>query len=450
MKLQHVSGNIVHKLPKNVRSLELIYENSRKRYTQRWVWILLGVLGVFMFLPWTQNIRSTGFVTTIDQEDRPQNIVSQIPGKILKWHVREGDYVKAGDTLLQLGEVKDEYLDPKLVERTQTQIDENANKARFYNDKIGTTDLQIATLQQQLELKLHSLTNKRAQIERKISAKKVELDAAQVELKQGADQLERAKIMLEKEAISRFDYERRNGAYVKAMSALTDKQNELDNFKQDLTLNTIEVSNTRQEYAEKIAKTQGDRFSISTSVAEANEKIAVLSNKKQSIERRADYYFLLAPQDGQVIKAKKSGLGEIVKEGEMIVEIVPQNIRYAVEMFVNPVDLPLVDTGQKVRFIFDGFPAVVFSGWPNASTGTFGGKILAVESNRSINGKFRVLVSEDKEDRPWPKGLKLGNGANGIALLNNVPIWYELWRNINGFPADYYEHNTDKNATNKK
>jgi RsmE family RNA methyltransferase len=27
----------------------------------------------------------------------------------------------------------------------------------------------------------------------------------------------------------------------------------------------------------------------------------------------------------------------------------------------------------------------------------------------------------------------------GISLLKNVPIWYELWRNINGFPPDYYQ-----------
>jgi adhesin transport system membrane fusion protein len=24
-------------------------------------------------------------------------------------------------------------------------------------------------------------------------------------------------------------------------------------------------------------------------------------------------------------------------------------------------------------------------------------------------------------------------------LLSDVPIWYELWRNINGFPPDYYK-----------
>ena len=96
--------------------------------------------------------------------------------------------------------------------------------------------------------------------------------------------------------------------------------------------------------------------------------------------------------------------------------------------------------------MFDGFPAIVFSGWPNSSYGTFGGKIVAFENNISPNGLFRVLVAEDREDRKWPQQLKIGSGAQGIALLQNVQIWYELWRNVNGFPPDYYQL---KDATGK-
>jgi hypothetical protein len=106
-------------------------------------------------------------------------------------------------------------------------------------------------------------------------------------------------------------------------------------------------------------------------------------------------------------------------------------------------DIPLVTIGQKVRFVFDGFPAIVFSGWPKNSYGTFGGKVVAIEKALGKNGTFRILVAEDPEDRKWPAQLPLGAGANGIALLKNVPIYYELWRNINGFPPDYY---TDKDT----
>jgi hypothetical protein len=150
-------------------------------------------------------------------------------------------------------------------------------------------------------------------------------------------------------------------------------------------------------------------------------------------------YYIIAPQSGQIVQARNTGIGEVVKEGEMLVHIVPDRIDYAVEMYVRPADLPLVATGQKVRFLFDGFPAIVFSGWPEASYGTYQGIVSAIETDVSANGKFKLMVSEDKAYRPWPKELRMGAGANGIALLKNVRLWYELWRNINSFPPDYYK-----------
>jgi hypothetical protein len=153
----------------------------------------------------------------------------------------------------------------------------------------------------------------------------------------------------------------------------------------------------------------------------------------------------MATQDGQVIRAQKAGIGEIIKDGEELLTVVPTGNKYAVEMFVRPVDLPLLSPGQSVRFIFDGFPAIIFAGgWPNQSFGTFAGKILAVENTINDNGLFRVIVVEDPASKKWPSQIKMGAGAQGIALLNDVPLWYELWRNINGFPADFYQVKKDK------
>jgi hypothetical protein len=134
----------------------------------------------------------------------------------------------------------------------------------------------------------------------------------------------------------------------------------------------------------------------------------------------------------------------------MLVEIVPDKAEYAVELFIEPADLPLISRGQQVQFIFDGFPAIVFSGWPQSSYGTFSGKVLSVENAVSTNGKFRILVVEDSSaKKKWPAQLKIGTGARGFALLKNVPLYYELWRNINGFPPDYYQPSTVKKQAEK-
>jgi hypothetical protein len=104
-------------------------------------------------------------------------------------------------------------------------------------------------------------------------------------------------------------------------------------------------------------------------------------------------------------------------------------------------DFPLMRVGKKVRFVFDGWPAFVFSGWPGASFGTYQGNVVAIDNIISENGKYRLLVAPDNSEKPWPKELRPGSGANAIAMLNTVPLWYELWRQLNGFPPDYYDPN---------
>jgi hypothetical protein len=97
-------------------------------------------------------------------------------------------------------------------------------------------------------------------------------------------------------------------------------------------------------------------------------------------------------------------------------------------------DVPLLARGRKVRLQFDGWPVLQFSGWPNASVGTFGGLVQVIDYVASSNGEYRILVIPDPSEEPWPVLLRLGSGVNGWVMLNDVPIWYEIWRQINGFP----------------
>ena len=100
--------------------------------------ILIGIFIVFllsMFLPWTQNIRSNGYVTTLNPYDKPQNIQSLVGGKINKWFVKEGDIVNVGDTIVSLTEAKTEYLDPDLLANTKLQQDAKLKSVDAYTEK---------------------------------------------------------------------------------------------------------------------------------------------------------------------------------------------------------------------------------------------------------------------------------------------------------------------------
>jgi multidrug efflux pump subunit AcrA (membrane-fusion protein) len=422
----------------NLSAYDRIYLITRQSNVRRWVLgTFIGVM-VFLFLPWTQNIRARGSVTTLRQEQRPQEIPTIIPGKVAKWYVKEGDFVSAGDTIIQLTEVKDDYFDPQLLERTKEQIDAKAQAVESSRSKTGTTDQQIEALKLALDLKVRDMDNKINQQLFKIRSDSMELLAAINDLNIKSEQFRRQRVMYDSGLASLVQLEQRNQAYQESSAKKVSAEIKFNNSKQEYGRLQIERNGEIQQYLEKISKAEGDRFTALSQAQTGEGEIAKLRNQYMNYTVRSGLYTITAPQSGQIVKAKKAGIGEILKEGEIIIEIVPRDIDYAIEMYVRPVDLPLLARGQKVRLLFDGFPAIVFSGWPQASYGTFGGEVAAVESSVSNNGMFRVLIREDTTDKPWPRQLMMGTGAQGIALLKDVPIWYELWRNINGFPPDYY------------
>jgi len=427
-----------------------IYQGNKKSKVKYWFYGIMIFLIAFLFLPWTQNIKANGDITTLYQEQRPQDINSPIPGKIVKWYVKEGDFVKKGDTILQISEVKEDYLDPNLVGRTQEQVEAKKGAINYYEEKVVTTGSQISALNQARDLKIEQLNNKIAQLQNKLTAESAELSAAENEFALVEDQYIRQQKMYKEGLVSQTQLQQRNLSFQNAQAKKIMLENKIAQTKQEFTNIRIEINSIQQDYTEKISKAEGERFQSYSQIATGQGDLAKLENQVTNYTIRNGMYIITAPQDGQIVQAKKSGIGEILKEGEQLMVIVPKKINYAVEMYVRPIDLPLINIGNKVRFMFDGFPAIVFSGWPEGSYGTFGGKVVAYENTISSNGKFRVLVAEDTTDQKWPTQLKIGSGAQGIALIKDVPIWYELWRNINGFPPDYYSTIDGKKTEKEK
>lgn len=428
-----------------LQSLENIYHINKKSNVAKWFLFTFLAFVFIMFLPWTQNIKTQGNVNTLFQEQRPQKLNSPIPGRIIKWYVKNGDVVKKGDTILQISEIKDDYLDPLLVERTQEQVQAKKGVREYYNAKISTTENQIAAITASKDLKLNQIKIKIAQLQNKLKAEQAELTAVNNELKIAQDQLNRQNKMYEEGLVSLTQLQQRNVSYQNALAKKTSAENKLAQTQQEITSQNIEQNAVIQEYTEKLSKTEGDRFQSMGQVAGSTGDIAKLENQVATYKVRKGLYYILATQDGQITQLTKAGIGEIVKDAETIGIIVPKKIDYIAEIYVKPVDLPLIRENQKVMLTFDGFPAIVFSGWPNSSYGTFSGKIIAIENSISENGLFKAIVAEDKTQKRWPPNMKIGTGASGIAILNDVPIWYEIWRNINGFPPDYYQVNTQKN-----
>ena len=212
----------------------------------------------------------------------------------------------------------------------------------------------------------------------------------------------------------------------------------------------LERKRSQAEYADKISKSQSDMYTAQSSQFDASAQVTKLENTYSNYKMRNNLLFITAPQSGYINKALVGGIGETFKEGEKLLSIMPSQYELAIDTYVRPIDLPLIHIGEKVRVQFDGWPAIVFSGWPNVSYGTYGAKVVAIENFISENGKYRILLAPDEDDHTWPTAIRVGSGAKTIALLEDVPIWFELWRQINSFPPNYYQPTDVSKESEKK
>jgi len=398
---------------------------------------IVGIIAVF--LPWTQNISGTGSVTTLKPDQRPQTVQTAIAGRIEKWYVQEGDYVQKGDTILYITEIKDEYFDPDLVKNTGNQVNAKKMSLDSYSGKVSTLSIQIQAIENERKLKLEQSQNKILQAILKIKSDSMDLEAVKTQIKIANTQFNRS-TQLNKEGLKPLtDLEEKRLKLQEVEAKIITQENKLLTSKNEYINAKVEINRIIAEYAEKLSKTKGDQFTALSSQFDTEAQVNKLENQYANYSIRNGLYYIKAPQDGYINRALQSGLGETIKEGTPIVSIMPSKYDIAVETFVNPIDLPLIRKGDKVRIWFDGWPTIVFSGWPDMSYGTFGGRIVAIENFISPNGKYRILVSPDQNEDKWPKQLSIGAGAQTIALLDNVPIWFEAWRTLNGFPPNYYK-----------
>jgi multidrug efflux pump subunit AcrA (membrane-fusion protein) len=174
--------------------------------------------------------------------------------------------------------------------------------------------------------------------------------------------------------------------------------------------------------------------------------INISQNLRQVIE---------SPRNGVVLSVQATD-GTYLRPGSLICVIIPETDSRFVELLMDGNDMPLVRPrrtdasgqvipGSDVRLQFEGWPAIQFVGWPSVAVGTFGAEVVFIDPADDGKGSFRVVVAPKPDvltrdgvtkEEFWPNNryLRQGVRANGWVLLDNVPLWKEIWRQINGFP----------------
>ncbi len=289
---------------------------------------------LFHAVPWLQTAAGTGQIVALDPADRPQAISVLVDGRINRWHVQDGDTVKAGDPILEVTDV-----DPEFITR---------------------------------------LTAERRSLAHRLDATRAATETA------------------------KLDVVRQQRLFDEGLSSRKE----------------VEMAQIR--YKEYLAKESEARAGL-------NKTDIELSRQSSQLVR--------APQDGRIMRILGGNSATLVKAGEVVATFAPDRIARAVEVYVSGLDAPLIQPDMRARIMFEGWPAVQFSGWPNSALGTFAGVVAATDAAVSANGQFRVLLKETAGE-PWPdpRYLRLGGQARAWIQLSRVRLGYEIWRRLNQFP----------------
>lgn len=375
---------------------------------------LLGIFVLFfaiLFLPWQQNIRGSGKVTALSPSNRPQTIETTIAGRIQVWKIKEGQFVEKSDTIAILTEVKEKYFDPQMLFRLRQVITAKEQSLLSKDQKAKALQRQVGALEDGMR--------------NKVEQSKAKLEAERFRFNNFKNQYERNKKLFEAGNIP--------------LTKFQDIEYKYQGSEADFVNAEIEIERVQAEYLDKINKAESDLNNTLSEQFDTQADLAKMRNELSNMEIRSQQYFILAPQAGTVVKATQAGIGETIKEGDAVCTIMPQSTDVAVEMHVKAMDVPLISKGRRVRIEFDGFPALQFSGWPSISVGTFGGTVEVIDYVNTKPGEFRILVIPDKKDIAWPKQIRVGSGIKGWVMLDDVKVWFELWRQLNGFPPSLYK-----------
>ncbi len=370
--------------------------------------VILVVVAIFI-MPWQQSVRAIGRVIAFNPLDRRVNIEAPVEGRVKRVYVVENQIVRRGDFI---ADIQDN--DPNLLVNLQLQHDATVARRAAAKQRIDDLQQQISS---------QGLAKAQA-----IDAAKQRVASEEFVYETNRLNERRMAQLVETGDVSRRDYE---------LAKLA-----LDSSRANLAGSKAILERTGSDYDATVSATSASRSTAEGDVASANRDLSVIDTQLAKTEQQ----LVVAPRDGIVLSVSATE-GAYLKPGSAICVVIPDAETRFVEAWIDGMDMPLVAPremradgttvpGSIVRLQFEGWPAVQFVGWPSVAVGTFGGEVISVDATDDGAGRFRIVVASDPGDQPWPSSrfLRQGVRAKAWVLLRNVPLWQEVWRQLNGFP----------------
>ncbi len=364
-------------------------------------------------MPWQQNISGNGRVIAMTPIERQQTLSSPVDGRVARWYVVEGTRVKAGDMIVEISDN-----DPHVAERLESELFSAREREQSLGDRIGGLQASRENALAAADSRIGMAAERRSAAERGLDAANATLVAARQNLDRQTQLHARGLTATRSVELAQADLDRAIAEVARSQAALNAARN-------DESATGSDRMKVEADYKALINDANATRASATAALRPIETRLA-----------RQTTQDVRAPRDGVILRLLAQPGSEVLKAGQPLVVLVPESDQKVAELWVNGNDMPLLHTGDPVRLQFEGWPAIQFVGWPSVAVGTFGGRILLLDATDDGTGKFRLLVAPDQKDEAWPPSqyLRQGVRTNGWVLLRQVPLWFELWRQFNGFP----------------
>ena len=435
MTTNRIRNQFTTVVPSKQRS-SAIHLVQSSRFAQRLAKLLLIGLVVSIiamaFLPWQQTSKGTGQVVAFAPQERQQSVKAPTKGIVAKIAdgLVEGSVVKKGDFLMEV-----QPFAANMVEQLNGQLNELKTKEETAKVKSEAYGQNVEGFSEARDFAVSAASEMVSAAKAKLQSKRKQITAYEAKVLQ-----------------AQLNYDRQNGLFLKGLKPAK----EIEKLKKELDVTQADVASIRQDVAglenevkakkeeleekRRVAKTKIDyaralQQDALASAATSRKEIADVKMKLDQMSRMT----ITAPRDGTIFRLNVNERGDAVKEGDSLLTIIPEATQKAVELYVQGNDVALVKLDQEVRLQFEGWPAVQVAGWPSLAVGTFTGKVATVDATDNGKGEFRILVTPDETDQPWPiesnRFLRQGVRTNGWVVLGDVSLGYEVWRQMNGFPV---------------
>jgi len=304
-------------------------------------------------------------------------------GKVTAIHIKEGQSVQQGESLIELdsstinAEISQLMTEQKLAElqrkRLQWLADQQKNVTRDQMIEWETKDPVLSSQWREYQDRLKTLLADKDKRQAEYNAAKQQAEKLTAILPIITERSRNEKTLVERKLYPNQQYLETEQQRLTILYDLKSQHSQVNELQQ-----TIEVINAQIQHA----KSEFSRSNLEKK-EEANHKIKSIKQELIKSEIRHKARRLVSPIDGIVQQLAIHTVGGIVTPAEELMIIVPQSATLEIEAYVENKDIGFVREGQVVAVKLDAFPFTKY--------GTLEGEIINI-SDDAVSDEDRGLI----------------------------------------------------------